>query len=160
MAPKSQAVQPDFVFLSYTPHQNRKSQAIQDTQRRVHAARKSHALARQRRLDPSSSDEASSSTSPESPKNNPSETTGSHDASSDQPTDLSKEVQTIRLDDDHGDSQTVARTDQMQVWLPPKHGTPATTLLGQGNVDPFDVFAEKGLPSYVFQVLDIGKSMN
>jgi hypothetical protein len=155
MAPKSRGEQPDFVFLSYAPNPNRKSQAIQDTQRRAHAARKSHALARQKRgvSDPSSSEEASSSTSPESPKNSPPKESTPNDVLFVQPIEDPDEMQTIYSDDD---SQSVALSDQMQIWSPAQN-TPPATLLGQGTVDPFDAFAVKGLPPYVYKVLDIGK---
>jgi len=157
MAPKSKGEQPDFVFLSYAPKPNRKSQAIQDTQRRAHAARKSHALARQKRgvFDRSGNDEASSSTSPESPKNSPPKESAPHEVVFVQPPEDTDEVLNVHGDDD---SQSVAQSDQLQLWsLAHSYGTPATTLLGQGTVDPFDVFAAKGLPPYVYKVLDIGK---
>lgn len=158
MAPKSRAAQPDFVFLSYAPHQNRKSQAIQDTQRRAHAARKSHALARQRRAvpEPSSSDDGSSSASPESPKNQQQDKADPDEKFVDASADIVEEVRTILLDEDDDVSQSVVGNDQLQIWSP-GHGTPNFTFLGQGNVDPFDVFAEKGLAPYVFKVLDIGE---
>lgn len=155
MAPKSKGEQPDFVFLSYAPKLNRKSQAIQDTQRRAHAARKSHALARQRRgvFDRNGNDEPSSSASPESPKNSPPKESTPSEVVSVQPTEGPDEVPNIYGDDD---SHSVAQSDQMQLWYP-AYSTPATTLLGQGTVDPFDVFAVKNLPPYVYKVLDIGK---
>lgn len=154
MAPKSRGEQPDFVFLSYAPHPSRKSQAIQDTQRRAHAARKSHALARQRRgvPDPSSSEDASPSTSPESAKNSPPKESTPNDVLVVQHIEDPDEVQTIYSDDD---SQPVAQNDQIQIWSPAQK-TPATSLLGQGTIDPFDTFAVKNLPPYVYKVLDIG----
>src|SRR5262249_32082345 len=49
MAPTSEGDQPEFFFLTYEPQGSRKDRALQERQRRAHAARRSHAFARRSR---------------------------------------------------------------------------------------------------------------
>ena len=152
---RKQGEQPDFIFLSYAPNTNRKSQGIQDSQGRAHAARKSHALAKQRRgvFGRSSSEDTGSPASPESPKNSSPKQSTPNDVVLFQPCEDPNEVKTI---DGHDGSESMAQHGRIQIWSGAR-SIPATPYLGQGATDPFDAFAVKNLPSYVYKVLDIGK---
>ena len=149
MAPKPRGKQPDFVFLSYAPDQNRTSQALQETQRRAHAARRSHALARQRRgiVETSSSEGGSSSNSPESTKNSPPKEPSANSIVVPQ---YVEDIEVVENTYVGSDLPASIPTESSQAVSP-------RMLLGQGTIDPFDAVAAKDLPPYVWKVLDLGE---
>lgn len=155
MAPKQKnAAHSNFVFLSYAPNPTRTDQVLQDSQRRAHAARKAHAASRQRQRDEMMS-VANPSTS--------SHVSSEHSLQSGQ---CPPKVAENLLDQREACRPEEADPDQLIVASAGVHDRrlfydlpPPMHRLGQSLIDPFDSFATKGLPDYVYKVLYFGKSL-
>lgn len=150
---KKKGPQPDFVFLSYAPNRTETDQVAQESQRRAHAARKSHAAARQRRYDDIRSSIASSVVK------QPSNSLGESTSASESPEEYSGEDEAVSSSLMYKDENAshVTKDDNNRVHQMFYHTSRPMKFLGQGHIDPFDTFASKGLPAYVYEVLHIGK---
>jgi len=136
MATMSQRDEAEFFFVPYVPHRSRGGLALQETQRRAHAARRSHA-SRQRRHSPSTSG---------------SPTISHLGTEKFQKRGIVLSETSKVQHQKHGRSRWRHRILSIQTPSP-------ETILDQRRLDPFDSFAVKGLPLYVHKLLEVGESL-
>ena len=147
MVPKRKnAVHSNFVFLSYEPNPTRTDQVLQDSQRRAHAARKSHAASRQRQRDEVMSGSNTASYSSVLLEQSVQGAESPPKVKQNLPDQITRHNERIE-----------AGTGQYAPLL--LYDLPHSLhRLAQNPIDPFNSFAAKGLPDYVYKVLYFGKS--
>ncbi|RVX69994.1 hypothetical protein B0A52_06165 [Exophiala mesophila] len=142
MVPKRKnAVHSNFVFLSYEPNPTRTDQVLQDSQRRAHAARKSHAASRQRQRDEVMSGSNTASYSSVLLEQSVQGAESPPKVKQNLPDQITRHNERIE-----------AGTGQYAPLL--LYDLPHSLhRLAQNPIDPFNSFAAKGLPDYVYKVL-------